>query len=108
MYYYQCVTEIIAPKWLLRPVHLPHSTPGPSFPLLPQHPLLPLPHYLFTFLLLPPVSDLSPYTAAKPPAPQSTHPPADNSPAPQSTSAPPPAPTHSAYAQNRSSRRPSA
>src|SRR5580700_293510 len=62
-------------------------------------------HY---FQLPPPVSSQSPYTAAKPPAPQSTHPPADNSPPPRSTSAPPPAPTHSAYAQNRSSLRPSA
>src|SRR5277367_3896086 len=62
--------------------------------------------YLLTSSLPPPVSSQSPYTAAKPPAPQSTHPPADNSPPPRSTSAPPPARTHSAYAQNRFSRRP--
>src|SRR5271170_7607218 len=67
-----------------------------------------LSHYLVTSLLLPPVSSQPPYTAAKPPVSQSTRPPADNSPPPRSTSAPPLAPTHSACAQNRSSRRPSA
>ena len=85
--------------------------PVPSRRFPDRHPTqipISLPLYVITSRFPQPVSDQSPYTPAKPPAPQSTHPPADNSPPPRSKSAPPPAPTHSTYAQNRSSRRPSA
>jgi len=58
--------------------------------------------YFLTSLLPPPVSSQSPYTAAKPRAPQSTHPPADNSPPLRSTSFLSATPSHLTCAQTRS------